>query len=131
MSSITNPWSCQSNARKTISESSVLQKLTYTYLPIFLLTAYILCNFQFKTLIITLIQNNNFFKIIPPALTVHDHKINNKVTHHIASALYTKYIRLTRFGCGFIMSWKFKILPWSKSSFPVDPIDAASLEGLR
>ena len=87
-----------------MSESSFLQLLTYNYLPSFFLTAYILCNLQLKTLTITSIQNNSFFKIIPPALTVHSHKINNEITHHIVSALYKKYIRLARFGCGFMMS---------------------------
>ena len=47
---------------------------------------------------------------------------------HVAFALYTKYIQLARFGCGFMISCKFEILVWSNSSLPFDTTDAASLE---
>ena len=57
--------------------------------------------------------------------------INLRTKHyarHVAFALYTKCIRLARFGCGFMISCKFEILVWSNSSLPVDSTDAASLE---
>ena len=98
-------------------------------IPIDCIKLYLFCvtqDYQFTTFIS--IPNTGVLKIIPSSLISYNNKCNNKRTPHVAFALYTKYIRLTRFGWGFMISCKLVIMVWSNSSLPVDSIDAASLE---
>ena len=74
------------------------------------------------------IQNTSVLKIIPSSLSWYGNECTNKIIRHVRFALYTKYIRLARFGCGFMVSCKFVMLVSSNSSLPVDTTDAASLE---
>ena len=104
--------------------------LSTTHLLLLLvLNYYLFCVIQdylFTTVIS--IQNTSVLKIIPSSLSSYGNECANKIIRHVGFALYTKYIRLARFGCGFMISCKFVSLVSSNSSLPLDSTDAASLK---
>ena len=116
---------------KVIQEKLKSERASFNYLsiPIACFKLYLFCvtqDYEFPTVIS--IQNTSVLKIIPSSLSSCGNECTNKIIRQVGFALYRKYIRLARLGCGFMISCKFVILVWSNSSLPVDSIDAALLE---
>ena len=98
---------------KVIQEKLKSERASFNYLsiPIACFKLYLFCvthDYDFPTVIS--IQNTSVLKIIPSSLSSCGNECTNKIIRQVGFALYRKYIRLARLGCGFMISCKFVIL---------------------